>query len=231
MLSLWDWFIAHAGIIGGIVGGGIAVGVPSYVALRGQRETRRLAEERNRLDQQEQRRQVCVPLLTAAHEFAPVVAEFRKIHDDLWARQQLFLFDARSYVKRTNAFFAAANEKIALAASELSIDPAGQKVVDAFVAYLKAQDEYAKAMIKPMQKLPTRLFGKADTSILDEFAKKGDEKFTALEKAVRLYVDSPPHTDHQSSKKRPGVLLRLHYLTQISQRWRKGDTNARQVET
>jgi hypothetical protein len=102
--------------------------------------------------------------------------------------------------------------------------------MDAFVAYLKAQDEYAKAMTKPMQKLPTRLFGKADANILDEFAKKGDEKFTALEEAIRLYVDLSPHTDHQSSKQLPSFLLGLRHLTQIVQRWRKGGTSSGQVK-
>src|SRR5260370_13600848 len=165
MLSLWSWLISHvggimvglwtclaghAGLIGSIIGGGgVLALISGALTLRGQRETRRLADERNRLDRsladernwreiQERRRHMCVPLLTSAHEFAPVVAEFRsKVHDDLWARQQLFLFQENSYVKRINAIFKTANERIAVATSELSIDPAGQKVKDAFVDYLK----------------------------------------------------------------------------------------------
>src|SRR6266699_2459704 len=75
MLILWNWLVSHAGIIGSIIGGGgflALIGV--FLTLRGQRETKRLADERNRLERsladernrlalQERRRQFCVPLL------------------------------------------------------------------------------------------------------------------------------------------------------------------------
>src|SRR5713226_1400417 len=152
MLSLWSWLVGHAGIIGSIIGGGgVLALIGVFLTLRGQRETRRLADERNRLELQERRRQICVPLLTSVHEFAPVVAEFRKLHDELWARQQLFWSQSKkSYQQRLDAFFATANERAAVAGSELSIDPAGQKAKDAFTAYLEAQRDYTQAITRPL---------------------------------------------------------------------------------
>ncbi len=246
MLSLWNWLVGHAGIIGSIIGGGGVLALIGVVlTLRGQRETRRLADERNRLERsladernrrelQERRRQICVPLLTSLHEFAPVIAELRKALDDLWVRQGFILqsglfFQSDSWVKRMNALVKTANERAAVAGSELSIDPAGRKVMDAFVAYLKAQDEYVQAMIKPLRKLHTRLFGKTDSSVLDELAKKKDEKLTALEEAVRLYIDSPPEAGQPSQNGQLGTSSSARRLVQIVQRWRKSGAGSGQV--
>src|SRR6266849_6811714 len=131
MLSLWNWLVGHAGIIGSIIGGGgVLALIGVFLTLRGQRETRRLADERNRLERsladernrrelQERRRQICVPLLTSLHEFAPVIAELRKALDDLWVRQGLILqsglfFQSDSWVKRMNALVKTANERAAV---------------------------------------------------------------------------------------------------------------------
>jgi hypothetical protein len=169
--------------------------------------------------------------LTSVHEFAPLAAEFRKLHDELWARQQLFWSQTKkSYQQRLNAFFATANERAAVAGSELSIDPAGQTVRDAFVAYLKAQDTYAKAITKPMLTFPGYFFAKADTSALDELAKKADEKFTALEEAVRLYVNASPDTDQPSQKRQSGALSKARRLVQIAQLWRKRGIGSGQTQ-
>ena len=90
--------------------------------------------------------------------------------------------------------------------------------MDAFVAYLKAQDDYVQAMIKPLRKLHTRFFGKTDISVLDELAKKADDKLTALEEAVRIYVDSPPGAGQPSQNGQPGALSPVSRLVQIVQR-------------
>ena len=243
MLSLWNWLIGHAGIIESIIGGGgILAFIGIGLTLRGQRETRRIADERNRLDRsltdernrldlQERRKQICVPLLTSIHEIAPVMAEFRKLHDELWARQQLFWSPSKkSYQQRLDALYATANERAAVVGSELSIDPAGQKVKAAFVAYLKAQDTYAKAIYKPMRSFPFYFFAKADTSALDELAKKKDEKLDALEEAVRLYVNVSPDTDQPSHNGQPGTSSSSRCLVQIAQRWRQRGTSSGQTQ-
>ncbi len=231
MLSLWNWLVSYAGIIGGFVGGVVVVGVPALLTLRGQRETRRLADEKNRSELKAQRKQFCVPLLISIHEFAPVKAELRKAHDNLWVRQGL-IFQPASFRKRINSLEKAANERAAVAGSELSIDPAGRKVMDAFVAYLKAQDEYVQAMIKPlkaqddyvqamikpMRKFHTSFFGKTDISVLDELAEKADDKLTALEEAVRIYVDSAPGAGQPSQNGQLGALSPASRLVQIVQR-------------
>jgi len=151
------------------------------------------------------------------------MSEFRKAHDDLWARQGLILqsglfFQSDSWVKRMNALVKTANERAAVAGSELSIDPAGRKVMDAFVAYLKAQDEYVQAMIKPLRKLHTRFFGKTDIGVLDELAEKANDKLTALEEAVRIYVDSAPGAGQPSQNGQLGALSPASRLVQIVQR-------------
>lgn len=157
------------------------------------------------------------------------MAMLRNAHDNLWARQEL-VFKADKYVKQANATFKTMQERAAVAGSELSIDPAGQKVVDAFIAYWAAQDEYVQAMLQPLRKVQTRFFGKTDRIVLDELAKKGDEKLIALEEAVRLYVESPPDTDQPSQKRQPGALLKAHRLVQIAQRWRKHGTGSGQTK-
>ena len=149
-----------------------------------------LQTRKNRQEVKAQRKQFCVPILISIHELAPIRAKLRKAHDNLWARQELN-FQAGSYVKQVNALFKTAQERAAVAGSELSIDPAGREVMDALIVYWTAQDEYVQAMLQPLRKVHTRFFGKTDTKVLDELAKKGDEKLTALEEAIRLYVNSP----------------------------------------
>jgi len=229
MLSLWNWLVSHAGIIEAFFGGAVVVGVPALLTLRGQREARRLADEKNRLELKAQRKQFCVPLLISIHELAPVMAELRKAHDDLWARQEL-IFQAVGYLKRVNPLFKTTHERAAVAGSELSIDPAGQKVMDAYVAYLKAQEDYVQAIIQPLRKLHTRFFGKADISVLDELAKKADDKLTALEEAVRIYVESPPDAGQPSRNGQPGTSLAVRWMSQIVQRWRKSGTGPELVK-
>ena len=229
MLSLWNWLVSHIDIIGAFFGGAVVVGVPALLTLRGQREARRLADERNRLELKAQRRQFCVPLLVSIHELAPVMAELRKAHDDLWARQEL-IFQADSYLKRVNPLFKATHGRAAVAGSELSIDLAGQKVMDAYVAYLKAQDEYVQAMLHPLRKVHTRFFGKADISVLDELAKKANDKLTALEEAVRVYVDSPPDAGQPVRNGRLGTSLSARWMSQVVQRWRKSGTGPELVK-
>jgi nucleoside phosphorylase len=159
-------------------------------ALHGQQQTMHFANEETRQEVKAQRKQFCVPVLISIHEFAPIKAKLREAHDNLWTRQKLIL-QADSYVKQVNAVFKTAHERAAVAGSELSIDPAGREVMDAFIEYFRAQDEYIQAMLQPLRKVHTRFFGKTDTKVLDELAKKGDEKLTALEEAIRLYVNSP----------------------------------------
>src|SRR5260370_7227678 len=241
MLNLWSWLISHVGgvVVGigvGIIGivGFMGCGVirKNLIDLRGKREGRRLTDEKNRLELKAQRKQFCVPLLTSIHEFAPVMAEFRKLHDDLWARQQLFWFRSRakSYQQRLDALFATANERAAVAGSELSIDPAGRKVKDAFTAYLEAQRDYIQAITKPMHTFPNYFFDKADANALDELAKKADEQFTALEEAVSCYVESSPDIGQPSQKRLPGALSKARHLVQIPQRWRKHRTGSGQMK-
>lgn len=201
MLSLWNWLVGHAGIIGSVVVLGVSI-IGVFLTLRGQREARRLADERNRRELKAQRKQFCAPLLTSLQEFVPVMAELRKAHDDLWVRQGL-IFQPDSSVKRMNSLVKTAHERAAVAGSELSIDPAGRKVMDAWVAYLKAQGEYVQAILQPLRKVHTRFFGKTDRSVLDELAKKAESKLTALEEAVRLYVDSLPDAGQPSRNGQP----------------------------
>jgi len=163
---------------------------PAETALHEQQQTMHFANEENRKEVKAQRKQFCVPVLISIHELAPIRAKLRKAHDNLWARQEL-IFQAGSYVKQVNALFKTAQERAAVAGSELSIDPAGREVMDALIVYWTAQDEYVQAMLQPLRKVHTRFFGKTDTKVLDELAKKGDEKLTALEEAIRLYVNSP----------------------------------------
>ncbi len=155
-----------------------------------QQQTVRFADEKNRQEIKAQRKQFCVPILISIHEFAPMVATLREAHDNLWTRQKL-IFQADSYVKQINAVSKTAHERAAVAGSELSIDPAGRTVMDALIEYWTDQNEYVQAMLQPLRKVHTRFFGKTDIKILDEFAKKADEKLTALEEAIRLYLDSP----------------------------------------
>ena len=52
MLSLWNWFISHVGIIGLIISIVVCVTgiIKIYTDLRGQRQTKRIADEKNKLE-------------------------------------------------------------------------------------------------------------------------------------------------------------------------------------
>jgi hypothetical protein len=221
MLILWSWFVAHESLIEAFLGGATVIGIPSWLTHRGQKQAMHLANEESRRALKAQRKQFCVPFLISIHEYAPLKATLRNAHDNLWTRQKL-IFQADSYVKQVNATFKATQERAAVIGSELSIDPDGQKVMDALIAYLMAQDEYLQAMLQPLRKVQTRYFGKTDKCILDELAKKGDEKLTALEEAVRLYVESSPDTDQPSQRRLSGALLKARHLVQIAQHRQKG---------
>lgn len=134
------------------------------------------------------RRQFCVPILTSIHEIAPPIAKLREAHDNLWERQK-FILKGRRYEQQVNALKNKSHERFALAGSELAIDPDGKRVMDAIVECLKAKDEYVQAMLQPLRKFHTRIFGKTDAKVLDELAKRGDDKLTALEEAIRVYIN------------------------------------------
>ncbi len=197
ILSLWNWLVGHAssiGLIASIVGivvfiAGIIAGIIKiYIGRQRQLQNKRLADEKSKLELKAYRRQIGVALLSALHELVPEVTELRMAHDDLRTRLQWFL-QAHRNRKRRERRIEAVRERIARAGSELSIDPAGQKVMDAFVAYVKAQDGYIQAIMKPMSKFPDRHFNKTDIGTLDELAKKANEKLTALEEAIRIFIE------------------------------------------
>jgi hypothetical protein len=214
MLTLWSWLVAHQSLIEALLGGAAVIGIPSWLTLRGQKQAMRLATEERRQALKTQRKQFCVPILISIHEYAPLKAELRNAHDDLWARQKL-VFQADSYVKQVNATFKTTQERAAVIGSELSIDLAGQKVMDSLMAYFKAQDEYLQAILRPLRKVQTRFFGKTDSHVLDELAKKGDEKLTVLEEAIRLYIESPSDTGQLSQKRQPDPLLKARRLIKM----------------
>jgi hypothetical protein len=198
MSSLWNWLVSYTngiGLIGSIVTlvafiTGIITGtIKIYISRHRQQQNKRLADERSKLEIKAYRREFCVALLSAIHELAPEVAEWRKVHDDLRARAIYFL-PAHSNRKRMERRIEAAHEKFARAGSELSIDPAGQKVKDALIAYLNAQNDYVQAICKPMSTFPDRHFKKTDTATLDGLAEKANDKLTALEEAIRIFLDS-----------------------------------------
>src|SRR5581483_7312316 len=120
---------------------------------------------------------------------APIRAAFRNAHDNLWERQKFF-FQAKCYRKQIDYLLEIAQKRAAIAGSELSIDPDGRNVLDAFTTFLQTQANYFQIMAESMG-LQTLFLGKADMHVLDEFASKMDEELTALEEAIRLYVDSP----------------------------------------
>jgi len=92
MLSLWSWFISHASIIGPIVSIVVCItGIIGLVIARhGQRQDKRIADEKNKLELKAYRKQFYVPLLSSIHELAPEAADLRNTHDNLWARQKYF---------------------------------------------------------------------------------------------------------------------------------------------
>ena len=133
------------------------------------------------------RRQFCIPILTSVHELAPPLAKLREAHDNLWERQK-FILEGRRYEQQVNALKNKSQERFALAGSELSIDPDGKRVMDAMVECLKAKQEYVQAILLPLSKFHTRFFGKTDIKVLDELSKRADDKLTALEEAIRVYI-------------------------------------------
>ena len=90
---------------------------------------------------QEQRRKTCLRLLTSIRKLVPMIAEYRQAHDNLWLRLKRG-FNSRQHVRRINTQFHSIQNELALAGSELSIDPNGKDVIDAFVAYWQAQARY-----------------------------------------------------------------------------------------
>ena len=138
---------------------------------------------------QEQRREACLRLLTAIHELVPIIAEYRQMHDNLWTRAKM-AFNSRQHVRKINAQFQPIQQKLALAGSELSIDPNGKGVIDAFVAYMQAQNRYFQAIIKPMRSSLTFAFGKGDIAVLDVLAQQANEQLSVLEKVAQDFIQS-----------------------------------------
>ena len=138
---------------------------------------------------QEQRREACLRLLTAVHELVPIIAEYRQMHDNLWTRAKM-AFNSRQHVRKVNTQFQPIHQKLALAGSELSIDPNGKSVIDAFVAYMQAQNRYFQAIIKPMRSPLTFAFGKADATVLDALAGQANEQLSVLETVIQDFIQS-----------------------------------------
>ncbi|HET8910058.1 MAG TPA: hypothetical protein VFN23_01255 [Ktedonobacteraceae bacterium] len=220
MLSLWNWFIGHIGIILALFSSGVVIGVAAFLTLRGQRQGRHLSGKNSRLEQKAQRNQSCAPLLYSLHELAPVIAELRKAHDDLSVRTG-FLFQSNHFLEGIDPLLKTSYERALSAANVLSIDPAGKRVIDAYLAYLNAQNEYVQAILKPMRNFHTRFFGKTDMSLLDELKLKADSKQAALEEAIRVYVDSPPNVGQAFQNRELATFLPTRLISQITYRWRK----------
>jgi hypothetical protein len=81
---------------------------------------------------QEQRRETCLRLLVSVREFVLIAAEFRQAHDDLWVRQGMLL-NGWQLEKNIKVRLHSIQEKLALAGSELTHDPDGKAVMDAFL--------------------------------------------------------------------------------------------------
>ncbi len=138
---------------------------------------------------QEQRRETCLRLLISIRELVLIVAEYRQAHDNLWIRLKRG-FNSRQHVRRVTAQFQSIQNKLALVGSELSIDPNGKGVMDAFVAYMQAQSRYIREIIKPMTSPLTFAFGKTDTAVLDAFAEQAHEQLSVLEKVAQDFIQS-----------------------------------------
>src|SRR6266567_1298089 len=136
---------------------------------------------------QEQRRETCLRLLTSIRELVLIVAEYRQAHDDLWIRLKRG-FNSSQHVRRIKTQFQSIQNKLALAGSELSIDPNGKDVMDAFVAYMQAQSRYIREIISPMKSPLTFAFGKTDTAVLDAFAEQANEQLSVLEKVAQDFI-------------------------------------------
>ncbi len=109
--------------------------------------------------------------------------------ENLWMRLKMG-FNSREHMKRIKAQFQSIQNKLILAGSELSIDPNGKGVMDAFVAYMQAQARYIQEIIRPMKSPLTFAFGKTDTAVLDELAKQADEQLSILEKVAQDFIQS-----------------------------------------
>lgn len=138
---------------------------------------------------QEQRRETCLRLLVSIRELVLIVAESRQMHDDLWIRLKMG-FNSRQHVIRIKAQFQSIQNKVALAGSELSLDPKGKGVIDAFVAYMQAQARYIQEMMKPMTNPLTFAFGKADRAVLDALAEQANERLSVLEQVAQDFIQS-----------------------------------------
>lgn len=138
---------------------------------------------------QEQRREICLRLLMSIRELVPIVVEYRQAHDDLWMRHKMFS-NSRQHTKRIKVQFQSIQNKLILAGSELSIDPNGKCVMDAFVAYMQAQARYIQEIIKPMKSPLTFMFGKTDTAVLDALAEQTNEQLSVFETVVQGFIQS-----------------------------------------
>jgi len=206
MLNVWNWLEDHIGAILSVLFSGAFFPIIAWISnLRKQRREKRSAKGINSQHKQEQkvlaveeianqrlqeqRRETCLRLLTSIRELVQIVAEYRQAHDNLWVRQGIF-FNSRQHVKKINAQFQSIHNKLALAGSELSIDPNGKGVMDAFVAYMQAQNRYIQEIMKPMKRPLTFPFGKTDIAVLDALSKKADEQLSVLEKVVQDFIQS-----------------------------------------
>src|SRR5947209_3460352 len=133
---------------------------------------------------QEQRRETCRNILISIRELVQIVTEYRQMHDNLLVRAQR-AFSASQYVKGIKAQFQSIQNKLIVAGSELSLDPNGQGVMDAFVVYLQAQARYIQEMSKPMKNPLTFAFGKTDAAVLDALVAQANEQLSVLEKVAR----------------------------------------------
>jgi TIR domain len=138
---------------------------------------------------QEQRREACLRILISIRKLVLIVAEYRQMHDDLWVRLARGL-NSRQHKRRVTVQFQSILDKLALAGSELSIDPNGKDVMDVFVAYMQAQARYIGEMTKPMTNPLTFAFGKADRAVLDALAEQANEQLSALEKVAQDFIQS-----------------------------------------
>lgn len=138
---------------------------------------------------QEQRRETCLRLLVSIREFVSIVAEYRQMHDDLLMRAKIG-FTSRQHKSKIKAQFQSIESKLILTGSELSLDPNGKSVLDAFVAYMQAQARYLQAMMRPMANPFIFAFGKTDTAVLDMLSKQANDQLSVLEKVSQDFIQS-----------------------------------------
>lgn len=138
---------------------------------------------------QKQRRETCLRLLVSVREFVDIIFEYRQMHDDLLMRAKVG-FTSRQHRRKIKAQFQSIESKLILAGSELSLDPNGNSVMDAFVAYMEAQARYIQAMMRPMTNPFIFPFGKANRAVLNALANQANERFSVLEKVAQEFVQS-----------------------------------------